>query len=202
MTVRPTRAGAGLLLVGIATLWFVAFAIPADAHAILVATSPGDATRIDTAPDAVEFEFSEPVELELGGLAVFDSSGNRVDEAGPSSEGTTVSIDLVDGLPDDTYIATYRVVSEDGHPINGAIVFTVGAATTPATFDIDQVLDEEARGWEAFAAVARFVTYAVALVVGGMALYGRIDPSATTTTGAGPTARVLSRWSARAPHCS
>ena len=186
----PIRATAALLLVGLMSFWLVATASTADAHAILVATSPGDATRIDEAPPQVDFEFSEPVELELGGLAVFDSSGNRVDAAGPSTNGTTVSIDLVDGLPDDTYIATYRVVSEDGHPINGAIVFTVGTAASSTSFDVDQILGDQDQGWEGLAAVARFVTYSVALVIGGIALYRRIDPAATRAVATGTGARA------------
>lgn len=187
---RSPRARAGLAVVGLAMLWLVGVATPSDAHAILVATSPGDATRIDTAPNKVEFEFSEPVELELGGLAVFGSDGDRVDEAAPVTDGTTVSIGLADGLADGTYIATYRVVSEDGHPINGAIAFTVGSATSTATFDIDQILGDGDQGWEAVAALARFVAYSVALVIGGMALYSMVDPTATAALGTGRVARV------------
>ncbi len=192
MTVRRPRTRARLLLLGVVMLWFLAVATPADAHAILVATSPGDATRIDDAPDQVDFEFSEPVELELGGLAVFDSSGTRVDDAAPVTDGTTVSIDLADDLADDTYIATYRVVSEDGHPINGAIVFTVGEAAATATFDIDRVLGDDDQEWEALAALARFVTYSVALVIGGMAMYRLVDPAAVDSTGTGSGTRAAS----------
>ena len=180
-----------LLALGLVLALGVAIvATPARAHASLIATSPADGSRIETAPEQVSFEFSEPVELELGGLAVLDSSGDRVDEGAPELDGTTVSVQLRADLPDDTYIATYRVVSEDGHPVNGAIVFTVGATTSTASFDIDALLGDDQPAWEALAAVFRFVAYVVALIVGGMALYSLIDPSAFTDLGDGTCTRV------------
>lgn len=180
-----------LLALGLVLALGVAIvATPARAHASLIATSPADGSRIEAAPEQVSFEFSEPVELELGGLAVLDSSGDRVDEGAPELDGATVSVQLRADLPDDTYIATYRVVSEDGHPINGSIVFTVGATTSTASFDIDALLGDDQPAWEALAAVFRFVAYVVALMVGGMALYRLIDPSAVTNLGAGTGTRV------------
>jgi len=35
-------------------------------------------------------------------------------------------------LPRGTQVVSYRVISQDGHPVAGAMVFSIGAATTTA----------------------------------------------------------------------
>ncbi len=177
------RAGQTVLALVFILLWTISAATPASAHTTLISTTPADGSRLETAPRSVTFEFSESVELELGGLAVFDDQGGRVDRSAPVQDGGTVTIRLKDDLGDGTYIATYRVVSQDGHPVNGAIVFTAGDAPESTAFHLDDFLGDDARGAEALAAFARFVAYATGLVIGGMALYRRVDSGGTVESG-------------------
>ena len=100
----------GLLLVG---------AGPAAAHAVLESSDPGDGARLNAAPEQVTLEFSEQVSVDLGGVRVYASDGGRVDVGETRSDGAVVSIDLEPDLPDGAYVATYRIVSADGHPIRG-----------------------------------------------------------------------------------
>ena len=39
---------------------------------------------------------------------------------------------LPEDLPQGTQIVSYRVVSEDGHPVAGSLVFSIGAVTGSA----------------------------------------------------------------------
>ena len=43
------------------------------------------------------------------------------------SPSTTVS--LPDGMANGTYVMSWRVISADGHPVAGSVLFSVGAAS-------------------------------------------------------------------------
>lgn len=114
---------AGWLVVGVLA------AVPALAHAQLLSTDPPDGARLSAAPSRVSLTFSEKVGLDVGFVHVVDSHGRRVDQGTaqhPDGKGDTASVGLGSGLGDGGYIISYRVVSADAHPINGAVAFTVG----------------------------------------------------------------------------
>lgn len=113
-----------MLLVGVA---------PAGAHAELDSSDPVDGATLASAPSALTFTFGEDV-LEQGNavtLTVVDS-GSRL-ELGPLGvDGAVVSVDWPAASPAGTFRAAYRVVSADGHPIDGSITFTVDQAVGEA----------------------------------------------------------------------
>lgn len=142
-------------------------ATPAGAHAILVSSTPGDGARLDDAPASVELEFSEPISVDLGGLRVLDADGERVDRGAVRAVDRTISVDVADGLPDGAYVATYRIVSADGHPVRGGIVFTVGDTDADAA-GLARLLDDDGeRSWELVGAASRWLAMVGALVVVG-----------------------------------
>src|SRR5207248_33031 len=110
--------------VAIATVLLTA--LPASAHAMLQATTPGDGAHLDTAPSVVTMTFSEPVSAPLGAVRVFDARGRRVDNGNVVARDATVSLGLDGSLADGCYIVTWRVISADSHPVRGAFNFTVG----------------------------------------------------------------------------
>lgn len=119
----------GLLLVLLLAGWLaggVVTALPASAHATLVSTDPGEGARVDAVPAEVTLEFSEGVSLGAGYARVLGAEGERVDTGAASVDGTVLTIPLRAGLPDGGYLVTYRVVSEDSHPIPGAYSFVAG----------------------------------------------------------------------------
>ncbi|MET0913388.1 MAG: copper resistance protein CopC [Acidimicrobiales bacterium] len=153
---------AALLLLG---------AAPASAHAVLEASTPGDGARLDTPPERVRLEFNEPVSADLGGLRVFSADGDRVDVGETRADGEVVAVDLQDDLADGAYVATYRVVSDDGHPVQGGLVFSVGDVEADPAL-ISQFFDEGSdRAWEIAGAVFRFLAYAGALLAAGGAFF-------------------------------
>lgn len=121
------RAGVLLLLVLAAVL---AGALPALAHAALVSTSPADGAVLTKAPAQVTLRFDEGVNAQAGSIKVYSPDGRRVD-AGTVPHGTdggaTVTARLRGGLGHGTYIAGWRVVSDDSHPVSGAFAFSIGA---------------------------------------------------------------------------
>jgi copper transport protein len=111
---------AGWLLGGVLT------AGPAAAHASLITTDPGQGARVEQAPSKVTLTFDEPVSLGAGYARVLAAQGARVDTGAASVTGAVVTIPVRSGLPDGGYLVTYRVVSDDSHPIAGAFSYVVG----------------------------------------------------------------------------
>jgi copper transport protein len=111
---------------------FVA-AAPALAHATIVGSDPLDGARLAQPPKTVSVWFDEPVGLGSGGyLHVVDPAGRRVDAGAavhPNGDGSRISVTLKSGTGNGTYIASFRIVSADSHPVAGTIRFVVGSGT-------------------------------------------------------------------------
>lgn len=109
-------------------------AAPAQAHDRLVASSPSADQAVDVAPADLVLTFSnEP--LDLGhSVAVRDASGADLAVGQPVVSGRDVSVALPE-VPAGAYTVVWRVVSGDGHPIEGTYPFTVttGVAPSPTT---------------------------------------------------------------------
>ncbi len=119
---------------GLASAALVALAIvlglgaPAQAHAELIGTDPAEGSVAETAPESVTLTFNEPVRLTPQEIVVYDAAGDRVPSTSGAS-GAEVRVDLADpaDLGDGTYVVAWNVISGDGHPISGALTFSVGA---------------------------------------------------------------------------
>ena len=103
---------------------------PASAHAELVETDPAEGAVVATAPETVTLTFNEPVRLTSQEIAVYDAQGEPVaSSAGANGEAVRVDLAGAADLPDGTYVVSWNVLSGDGHPIAGALTFSVGAAS-------------------------------------------------------------------------
>lgn len=204
MSPTPRRArrralGCVVLLAAFFVLGFSAR--PADAHAILVSSSPGDGAVLERAPGEVVLEFNEPISADLGGLRVFDADGDRIDEGALRNVDTTLAIDLTSSVPDGAYVISYRVISADGHPVRGGIVFSVGESAGDKAGLSRFFSDEGDRPWEIAGGIARWLSMAGAMVVvGGVAFvtYARppIDRRMHRLLGGGVVAAVVGMVSA------
>jgi len=151
----------------------LALAAPASAHAVLVSSSPADGQVVPLSPAEVRLQFSEEVNADLGGITVLDAKGTRVD-TGDSSPGATrdqLKASLAPDLPNGAYVINYRVVSADGHPITGAVIFGVGEGTTLDRAAVQGLSARTDPGWEVVGAIARFVTYVAALLAAGLGFF-------------------------------
>ncbi len=103
----------------------------ACAHAALTAASPTDGAVVTTAPAELSLSFSEPVSplvLKLIGPDGIARPLGRV-----TLKDKTLAIEPPAGLGQGTYVLSWRVVSEDGHPVGGSVLFSIGApSATPA----------------------------------------------------------------------
>jgi copper transport protein len=102
----------------------------AFAHAELERTNPAANAVLPDAPKLVDLHFSESVEVAFGSIQVLDASGHRADLGDPfhpGGRGSVVDVRLRPGMHDGTYLVSWRVVSDDSHPVAGEFFFSVGA---------------------------------------------------------------------------
>lgn len=119
----PVRRGAVLLLLaGLAMLLGVS---PAWAHSRLEGSDPAQGASLNTPPATVSLTFNEPVQIEFSTLTVVGPDGADYHTGELSEVDNTVAVGVLPLGPAGTYQIGYRVVSADGHPVAGAIPFTL-----------------------------------------------------------------------------
>ena len=130
------RGSAGRLLVALGVAVVSAFAgavtagAPAAAHTGLQASSPADGATVATPPELVRLRFNAAPAASPLDVAV--TLEGVVVASGPArTEGSTVVLPVTPAGPG-TYTVAYRVVSADGHPVQGAVRFTVTGDASPA----------------------------------------------------------------------
>ncbi|HWU62314.1 MAG TPA: copper resistance protein CopC [Ensifer sp.] len=101
------------------------------AHAQLITSDPADGAVVATAPATFTLTFNEPVSPITIKLARPDGSVSLVDTV--RTDGPTVVVTPPAGLGNGSYALSYRVISEDGHPVGGTVGFAIGAASTSAS---------------------------------------------------------------------
>jgi copper transport protein len=145
---------------------------PAQAHARLETTRPAAGEQLVAAPDRIELAFDDDVEVGLGGITLTTGDGTPVD-IGPTvrtpGDPTAVQADLPD-LGDGLYLVVWRVVSVDGHTVEGAFTFRVGEGSGSVDREVVAGLlgDGGSGVVGALTGAARFASYVgLALVLGG-----------------------------------
>lgn len=103
--------------------------INASAHAYLQNSNPKDQSHIQKAPKQVRLVFDEMIQADFPSIQVTGSDGKKVSvgKTRVSKENDhVVEVGLKSNLKPDVYTASWRVVSADGHPVQGQIAFKLG----------------------------------------------------------------------------
>ena len=156
----------------------IAWASPVAAHAQLDTSSPAPSAVLESAPSEIRLDFNEPVVPVARSIEIYNQEGQRivVGEALVSSDDPSVLIaGDVPGIPDGLYVVAWRAVSNDGHAIEGAYSFQIGAsAPIVATSDlIANVLSGQdgPRGLSWLMGIAKFLGFlGLCLVLGCLAM--------------------------------
>ncbi|WP_049824028.1 copper resistance protein CopC [Bradyrhizobium sp. WSM2254] len=102
------------------------------AHAALVSTSPRDGAIVAGQPSELTLAFTEPVSPITLKLIGPDGSASILERSALRDK--TLVVTPPTGLRDGTHVLSWRVISEDGHPVSGSVLFSIGAPTaTPLT---------------------------------------------------------------------
>ncbi|GIE76365.1 hypothetical protein Aph02nite_23150 [Actinoplanes philippinensis] len=115
-----------------AVLAVLAPGTPAWAHAQLVSADPANGATVSSAPAGVTLEFSERLNPDFTTVVVSDAVRQRV-AAGPVTvDGARGAVAFSAALGNGTYTVAYRVVSVDGHTVQGSYPFTLADPDLPA----------------------------------------------------------------------
>jgi methionine-rich copper-binding protein CopC len=103
----------------------------ASAHSQLVSSAPAKNSVISVDPGAVELTFNESLIVIKGQITnritVTDSQRKVWSAQKIQVYGNKAKVALISRLKNGKYLVTYRVVSQDGHPIKGNFSFTYKA---------------------------------------------------------------------------
>jgi len=111
-----------------ALLWVVSLAgTPAEAHAVLVRSSPSHREVLWRGPEQVQLWFNERLEPAYSTVSVWNEAGSQVDghdvTVGPDDP-KRLSVSLPARGPG-VFTVKYRVLSVDGHVVDSQFTFTV-----------------------------------------------------------------------------
>lgn len=110
-----------LAAVGVA-LWP---ASPALAHNQLVSAKPAKNAVLPQAPATVDLAFLQRLDPEHTTITVSDAGRQPVPVSAPAIKAATAKVTFDQPLGNGKYTVAYRVVSVDGHPVQGSYTFTV-----------------------------------------------------------------------------
>jgi hypothetical protein len=103
-------------------------AAPAFAHTRLESSNPADGSKLDSVPGTISLTFNEAVQSEFATLKVVGPDGTEYQTGTVSAADGQVSTAVSPLGPAGAYQVGYRVVSDDGHPVQGTLSFIL---TTP-----------------------------------------------------------------------
>ncbi|MER9563759.1 MULTISPECIES: copper resistance CopC/CopD family protein [unclassified Mesorhizobium] len=112
------------LLAAIMLLAAIAAPNPAFAHAALIKAEPADAAVLAQSPSQLSLTFTEPVSPLV--LTLVRPDGTPVPLTSFRLSGQTVEIDNPQALTSGTHVLSWRVISADGHPVGGSVLFSIG----------------------------------------------------------------------------
>lgn len=115
------------LFIGLVLLASVAGGRIAYAHAALVTALPADGVVLAAFPSQAVLTFDEPVSPLVFRLVLPDGTAQALGRIQAADNG--LRIDLPAQRQPGTYALSWRVISADGHPVGGAVVFSLEVAS-------------------------------------------------------------------------
>jgi methionine-rich copper-binding protein CopC len=103
-------------------------AIPALAHSFLVEATPSSKEHVAAPPKAVKLRFGGGVEPAYSNITIENAEGKVVAEGAKGKPGAPRDLTIdAPPLTPGRYVVKYRVLSTDGHIVQGNYEFTVDA---------------------------------------------------------------------------
>ncbi|GAA1639565.1 hypothetical protein GCM10009733_040890 [Nonomuraea maheshkhaliensis] len=130
MTIPPRHIRKAALVAFACALFLIFPASPALAHDSLKSSSPAKNAQVSSLKE-VELEFTAGVKFPF--VVLHDAAGKEIGLGEPRLDGPLVLADVPQPLLPGSYVLAWRVVSSDGHPIEGEIPFGVRGSSSTAS---------------------------------------------------------------------
>nr|WP_091127254.1 copper resistance CopC family protein [Micromonospora eburnea] len=127
---RPSLAG--LVAAALAAVVVLVPASPAAAHNSLQAADPARDARLSAPPTQISLRFLQKLDPAFTTIVLTDAGQGKIPTSEPAVTGATGSVTISEPLANGSYTVAYRVVSTDGHPVQGSYAFTVADPTASA----------------------------------------------------------------------
>jgi copper transport protein len=114
-------------------LILLAAGAPVWAHASLVKAEPAAGAVVRDAPPTLTLTFNEPVSPLV--MRLITPAGEPIALGEVTAENAIVIIAVPAALGRGTHALSWRVISADGHPVAGALMFSIGAPSAPPAAD-------------------------------------------------------------------
>ncbi|MBM2614253.1 copper resistance protein CopC [Actinoplanes sp. LDG1-06] len=121
-----------VIVAAVAAVAVLAPAAPASAHAQLLSSVPAAGAALPEAPSVVTLRFSEDLNPEFTTVVLSNAAQQRIPAAPPVVAAATATVSVDGPLTAGAYTVAYRVVSKDGHTVQGSYGFTVGPPPSAA----------------------------------------------------------------------
>ena len=175
---RFWRRTTAVLMGAVAGLFVIFAGGPAGAHTVLVGTDPPDGAVLQAPPDDITITFNEPIQI-ADGTTLLTADGSELDVSAVAVDDQVVLTPDA-SLPDGTYVVSWRVISQDSHPVAGAFSFSVGA---PSATGVDLDVAEPTAALDTARAIDQAVVYIGTFLVAGLVVFEllvlRVAPGAS-----------------------
>lgn len=111
----------------------IGLAGPAAAHNVLISSDPSEGAVVQTAPTVVTLTFDEAVQDFQPVVTVLGPDGQKYESGAPQVDSTVVTTPIGPLPAAGDYVIAYRVVSADGHPVQGEVHFRLAAPAPPTS---------------------------------------------------------------------
>lgn len=118
------------LFVVLAACLLQIFPVTAFAHASLIESQPSNSSVLRSAPAAAVLRFNEPVAPLVFKLVSPDGSIKPLNQISVIPDGLNITLPRTEAAG--TYMLSWRVISADGHPVGGALSYSVGSPSSGA----------------------------------------------------------------------
>ncbi|MEY2723206.1 MAG: hypothetical protein RIR93_22 [Actinomycetota bacterium] len=113
------------------SVFALALAVPtAVSHTSFVSSNPAAGSVVMQWPDQISIEFDEDLisigEEKANFIVVNNSVGDQVSNNDENTDSNVVTVSLSPNQVEGPVLVFYRVVSADGHPVEGEFAFTYG----------------------------------------------------------------------------
>lgn len=160
--------------------------VVASAHASLNGSTPADGSMVESAPARFILVFSEPVSPLA--LDLVRPNGTPTALTNFELRDATLDIAAPETLDLGTHVLTWRVVSSDGHPVGGSVIFSIGEVSAQAPA-VEEQIDWTVRSGLWMSKVALYIGLFIG--VGGVLARTMLMPGVTSGSAVLGTALVI-----------